>query len=91
MTKRKTPMLDELENGKWPSFVSDIKQEAEAREKTNVDLQGRRRFVMISSIFWNSLSKIKKVIGNTAVSQVFSDMVGVLLADTVTGLKNFRR
>ena len=39
MAKRKTPMLDELENGKWPSFVSDIKQEAEAREKTNVDLQ----------------------------------------------------
>jgi sulfite reductase alpha subunit len=32
-------MLDELEKGKWPSFVSDIKQEAENREKTNVDLQ----------------------------------------------------
>ncbi len=39
MTKRKTPMLDELEKGKWPSFVSDIKQEAETREKTHVDLQ----------------------------------------------------
>ncbi len=39
MAKHKTPMLDELEKGKWPSFVSDIKQEAENREKTNVDLQ----------------------------------------------------
>jgi sulfite reductase alpha subunit len=39
MAKRKTPMLDELESGKWPSFVSDIKQEAAAREKTSVDLQ----------------------------------------------------
>jgi len=32
-------MLDELEKGKWPSFVSDIKQEAENRGKTSVDLQ----------------------------------------------------
>ena len=29
MAKHKTPMLDELENGPWPSFVSDIKQQAE--------------------------------------------------------------
>jgi len=39
MAKHKTPMLDELEKGKWPSFVSDIKQEADAREKTDKDLQ----------------------------------------------------
>lgn len=39
MSKHKTPMLDELEKGKWPSFVSDIKQEADAREKTDKDLQ----------------------------------------------------
>ncbi len=38
MAKHKTPMLDELEKGKWPSFVSDIKQEADAREKTDKDL-----------------------------------------------------
>lgn len=29
MGKHDTPMLDELENGPWPSFVSDIKQQAE--------------------------------------------------------------
>jgi sulfite reductase alpha subunit len=29
MGKHNTPMLDELENGPWPSFVSDIKQQAE--------------------------------------------------------------
>jgi len=39
MTERKTPMLDELEKGNWPSFVSDMKQEADSRHKTDVDLQ----------------------------------------------------
>jgi len=29
MAKHNTPMLDELESGPWPSFVSDIKQQAE--------------------------------------------------------------
>ncbi|MDQ7783465.1 MAG: dissimilatory-type sulfite reductase subunit alpha [Desulfomonilaceae bacterium] len=29
MAKHKTPMLDELESGPWPSFVSDIRQQAE--------------------------------------------------------------
>ncbi|MGE4555259.1 MAG: dissimilatory-type sulfite reductase subunit alpha [Desulfovibrionaceae bacterium] len=33
MAKHKTPLLDQLETGPWPSFVSDIKQEAEARAK----------------------------------------------------------
>ena len=31
MAKHKTPMLDQLETGPWPSFVSDIKQEADHR------------------------------------------------------------
>ena len=29
MAKHNTPMLDELEKGPWPSFVSDIKQQQE--------------------------------------------------------------
>ena len=29
MAKHSTPMLDELEKGPWPSFVSDIKQQQE--------------------------------------------------------------
>ena len=33
MAKHKTPLLDELEKGPWPSFVSDIKREAESRAK----------------------------------------------------------
>ena len=45
MARHKTPMLDELERGRWPSFVSDMKQEAAAREKTNVDLQTPRESV----------------------------------------------
>ena len=28
MAKHATPLLDQLETGPWPSFVSDIKQEA---------------------------------------------------------------
>ncbi len=46
MAKHATPMLDQLESGPWPSFVSDIKQHAEFRAKnpnkvefqTNVDV-----------------------------------------------------
>ena len=39
--KHKTPLLDQLESGPWPSFVSDIKREAEARAKNEkgVDFQ----------------------------------------------------
>ena len=33
MAKHQTPMLDQLESGPWPSFVSDIKQEVDARHK----------------------------------------------------------
>lgn len=34
----KTPLLDELSGGPWPSFVDMIKQEAQARPKFNNDL-----------------------------------------------------
>ncbi|HKL82952.1 MAG TPA: dissimilatory-type sulfite reductase subunit alpha [Desulfobacter sp.] len=33
MAKHETPFLDELESGPWPSFVSDLKQQAEVRAK----------------------------------------------------------
>lgn len=33
MAKHSTPKLDQLETGPWPSFVSDIKQHAEHRDK----------------------------------------------------------
>ncbi len=33
MAKHKTPLLDQLEDGPWPSFVSDIKREATNRAK----------------------------------------------------------
>jgi sulfite reductase alpha subunit len=41
MAKHETPMLDQLESGPWPSFVSDLKQEAEKRAKNpdNVEFQ----------------------------------------------------
>ena len=33
MAKHETPLLDQLESGPWPSFVSDLKREAESRAK----------------------------------------------------------
>lgn len=33
MAKHETPLLDQLESGPWPSFVSDIKQECDNRAK----------------------------------------------------------
>ncbi|NDV20359.1 dissimilatory-type sulfite reductase subunit alpha [Pseudodesulfovibrio sp. JC047] len=38
MAKHKTPLLDQLESGPWPSFVSDIKQEAASRAKNEKGL-----------------------------------------------------
>lgn len=39
--KHETPLLDQLESGPWPSFVSDLKQEAERRAKNpdNIEYQ----------------------------------------------------
>ena len=41
MAKHETPLLDQLESGPWPSFVSDLKQEAAVRTKNekNVEYQ----------------------------------------------------
>lgn len=41
MAKHATPLLDQLESGPWPSFVADIKEEAERRRKNekNVEYQ----------------------------------------------------
>jgi sulfite reductase alpha subunit len=41
MAKHQTPLLDQLESGPWPSFVSDMKQEAEKRaaNKDNIEFQ----------------------------------------------------
>lgn len=39
MAKHATPKLDQLESGPWPSFVSDIKQEAAARQKNSGKVQ----------------------------------------------------
>ena len=33
MAKHDTPMLDELEKGQWPSFVTDIKRQAEKKTR----------------------------------------------------------
>jgi len=40
MPKPKTPLLDELEKGRWPSFVKDLKQAAEKKPMA-ADLMGQ--------------------------------------------------
>lgn len=41
MAKHDTPLLDQLESGPWPSFVSDLKHQAKVRaeNKNNVEFQ----------------------------------------------------
>ena len=41
MAKHETPLLDQLESGPWPSFVSDLKQQAAKRAKNaeNIEFQ----------------------------------------------------
>ena len=39
MAKHKTPLIDQLESGPWPSFVSDLKQEAESRAKNERNIE----------------------------------------------------
>ena len=53
--KHKTPLLDQLETGPWPSFVSDIKREAESRKQNerNIDYQIP---VEVCDDLWASLS-----------------------------------
>jgi len=37
--KHETPLLDQLESGPWPSFVSDLKQQAEVRAKNEKNIE----------------------------------------------------
>jgi len=39
MAKHETPLLDQLESGPWPSFVSDLKQQAEKRAKNEAGVE----------------------------------------------------
>ncbi len=39
MAKHETPLLDQLESGPWPSFVSDLKQQAEVRAKNEAGIE----------------------------------------------------
>lgn len=40
MPKHDTPLLDQLESGPWPSFVSDLKRQAEKKDECN-DILGQ--------------------------------------------------
>ena len=39
MAKHDTPLLDQLESGPWPSFVSDLKHQAEVRAKNEAGVE----------------------------------------------------
>ena len=46
--KHETPLLDQLQTGPWPSFVSDLKREAESRAKNE---KGIEEFLNIDTQF----------------------------------------
>jgi sulfite reductase alpha subunit len=56
MAKHETPLLDQLESGPWPSFVSDLKQEAanRAKNENNVEFQVPQDCVKTFWAYWNS-------------------------------------
>ena len=41
-----TPLLDELEKGPWPSFVTEIKKEAEKKDECK-DLQQAQEVLLV--------------------------------------------
>jgi sulfite reductase alpha subunit len=89
MAKHKTPLLDQLESGPWPSFVSDLKQEAARRAKNRTMLNSR--FPRTSSrtfwAYWSSPTNTAGPTGNTAASSAFSDTAAVLSVATATSRK----
>ena len=67
MTRHDTPMLDELENGPWPSFISGIKRlrdehpEPRINKMTN-DLLGQlEHSYETRKLFWIAYDRILKI------------------------------
>ena len=92
MAKHKTPLLDQLETGPWPSFVSDIKQEAETRAKNEKELNTRFRWMFVMT-FWALLELVlctrNEPTGNTAALSVFSVTAAALSEDTAISREMF--
>jgi sulfite reductase alpha subunit len=91
MAKHATPMLDQLESGPWPSFVSDLKQQAARfahRIRGNIEYQipvgrGRRPAGRHGALLrtWHGPT------GNTAASSASSDTAAALSAGIATSPK----
>ncbi len=92
MAKHETPLLDQLESGPWPSFVSDLKQQAEVRAKNeaNVEFQIPQDVVEDLLGCWSFPTSMAAPTGSTAASSVFSVTAAVLSAAIATSRNSFR-
>ena len=92
MAKHATPLLDQLETGPWPSFVSDLKQQAEVRAKNEANIE----FQIPQDVVEDLLGILElsfedgTTTGNTAASWAFSVMAVALSAATATSPRNSR-
>ncbi len=48
MAKHETPLLDQLESGPWPSFVSDLKAQAEKGQRMRKASNSRFRWMWLT-------------------------------------------
>ena len=92
MAKHKTPLLDELESGPWPSFVSDMKQQAEVRAKNEENIEFQIPVDVVDDLMGILELSFKQ--GRThwkhGESSVFSVTAAVLSVAIATSRKNFR-
>ena len=49
MKKHETPMLDELEKGPWPSFISGIKRLRDAHKESRINITHEEEETLIVS------------------------------------------
>ena len=69
MAKFETPLLDQLESGPWPSFVSDIKQEAAARQKNPKGLEENIKVAKLGgTVAKDARSSYEKVTNKSAIT-----------------------
>ena len=85
MAKHETPMLDQLESGPWPSFVSDLKEQAERRAKNEDGVE----FQIPSDVCEDLLGETERGgVGNTFP---FTRHLAAVAVIRLTGLKRSAR
>ena len=86
MAKHETPLLDQLESGPWPSFVSDLKQQAEVRAKNVANTE----FQIPVDVVDDLLGVLELSYKHGRTHWAFSATAAGLSAGIATSLKCFR-